>query len=787
MIVKYKAVLFAGCFAVLAGCSEPGPAEVDATGLEVHLLSSLPEQVSGGTVLISLGGDRAVEVAQRGSFSVQGTELTVLRRHTREAGDDSVREEILLGGLEPGDNVLTITDEQGRDVARLAVTNHPVSGPIFSGPQQYPLVCSGVRQWGIQPLVDHDEDWGFPVYADDGQGDLLGYSKDCMIEPRVDYVYLTTEGSYQPLPPDGSRPADMARTVLTDGREVDFIVRWERGTVNRFLYSYAILADGDQLTNDPLQPGTVHWNGRLLYIFEGGVGVGHYQGRVDDMRGRLPEALALGYAIAYSSGNSTAEHFNLQVGGETALMVKEHFIKRFGEPRYTVGLGGSGGAIQQYIYQQNHPGLLDGGIAQYSYPDMVSQIIHVGDCELLEHYMDVTDKDNPRWRETGNRSQLIGFNATDDVPDPLAPIKQQLGYGAAPGSTECTAAWRGLTPLAMNPQYGGVPDQDLMHPPGLMDDVVWTHFDDLRQITGVDDNGWARIPWDNTGVQYGLVALREGELTPEEFLHLNAHVGGWKHPSQMVQEGYPFIGEPEAGNFDPWSRRNMLLSPDGVQVAPRTRGDTEAVQALFESGMVFDGQLDIPIIDWRHYLEHTLDMHNTQQSFVARQRIVNRMGHSANQSIWITDARPERIHDQTEMALAVMHEWIEAIQADPAAGIAGNRPAAAQDACFAADGALIAQGDNVWNGVLSNDATSDEMGECAQHFPVFSTPRVAAGAPTEGNVFQCQLKTVDVAINDGTYGKWVPNEAERQRLQEIFPEGVCDYSRPGQGDQVNRR
>ncbi len=35
-------------------------------------------------------------------------------------------------------------------------------------------------------------------------------------------------------------------------------------------------------------------------------------------------------------------------------MTKEEFIERYGAPLYTVGLGGSGGAIQQYVYGQNH-------------------------------------------------------------------------------------------------------------------------------------------------------------------------------------------------------------------------------------------------------------------------------------------------------------------------------------------------------------------------------------------------------------------------------------------------
>jgi len=35
----------------------------------------------------------------------------------------------------------------------------------------------------------------------------------------------------------------------------------------------------------------------------------------------------------------------------------------------------------------------------------------------------------------------------------LAGLKQMPGYSTARGSSECIPAWRGLTPLAMNPLY----------------------------------------------------------------------------------------------------------------------------------------------------------------------------------------------------------------------------------------------------------------------------------------------------------------------------------------------
>ena len=96
----------------------------------------------------------------------------------------------------------------------------------------------------------------------------------------------------------------------------------------------------------------------------------------------------MGYAVLYSTGTRTNTHYNLQLGGETAIMVKDHFVSKYAEPEYTVAVGGSGGAIQQYVYGQNHPGLIDAGVPQYSYPDMVTQTIHVGDCELLERWAD---------------------------------------------------------------------------------------------------------------------------------------------------------------------------------------------------------------------------------------------------------------------------------------------------------------------------------------------------------------------------------------------------------------
>ena len=151
----------------------------------------------------------------------------------------------------------------------------------------------------------------------------------------------------------------------------------------------------------------------------------------------------------HSSGNRTSTHYNLQLGGETALMTKEHFIERYGVPLYTVGVGGSGGAIQQYVYGAEPPGPDRRGASRStSYPDMVTQTIHVGDCELLEHYMDVTDAGQPEVAELGQpRRGWIGLNAQRRRAQPVHAAR-------SPAATSASTGWRGLTPLALNPLFG---------------------------------------------------------------------------------------------------------------------------------------------------------------------------------------------------------------------------------------------------------------------------------------------------------------------------------------------
>jgi hypothetical protein len=734
-----------------------GPPAGRHRALALRVVSSPPRLVSGGDARVEVVVPAGVALADV-TVELNGTDVTVAFGPDPEGTHQL---EGVVTGLPLGASTL-VARVRGPGKARwnrveLAVVNHPITGPMFSGPRQEVFLCAtdGHRATALLgPIIDQET---------------------CSAETQVGFFYRSTtapaSNPWKPFDPGAERPADMATTTTLDGRTVDFVVRWERGTINRFIYSIAMLSPGGQ---DPVAPDLSAWNGKLLYKFQGGVGIGHYQGAPSRSEMLYEPGLALGYAIAYSTGTRTGTHYNLQLGAETAIMVKSRFVSAYAEPEYTVGVGGSGGAIQQYVYGQNHPGLIDAGVPQYSYPDMVTQTIHVGDCELLERWLDSKAIADPlsMWGTWPNRRLIEGLNTSAVVSNPSASL---MPYMPRPGSTECINGWRGLSPLTLNPHFGTAPGIT----PEQQAAVEWTHWADLVNIYGRDETGFARSPWDNVGVQYGLQALRDGRITFDEFLDLNANVGSWKEAKDTAQEGCPYIPAACPSDVDVWSARNMKLSPDGGPTpAPRREGDRRAQHAAYRSGMVFRGKIDIPLIDWRHYLEPFLDMHNSHQSFAARQRMLNYDGDASNQVIWFTDARPAgREFDQTPLALRVIDQWMANIRAHPERGVAGNKPAAAVDSCFATNGSLIAAGNDVWAGILDEGPA----GACAQLFPVYATSRIVAGGPIAGGIFRCFLQRVDAAVARGLYGPRTPTREQVARLRQIFPRGVCDYTKGDAG------
>ncbi|MBR9912033.1 MAG: hypothetical protein GYB33_16965 [Gammaproteobacteria bacterium] len=644
-------------------------------------------------------------------------------------------------------------------------------GPIDTslGPPQYPFACDSQASGLGQPLVDNQQ--GAGVAVTDSAGKIIGYSKDCQVPARAEYFYAV-QGSdqFQPLPA-GELPGDMT-WIERDGQRIPFVIRLERGTINRFIYAIAVLQNPNLpvATADPS-----YWNGRLLYFFRGGVGIGKVQGKVtaNTIGERRHQDLAQGYAVAFSSGTHTRNHYDVVRAGHTAAMVVAQFRGRYGAPELTLGLGESGGAVLQYLTAQNQPGLLDGLITGYSYPDMITQTIWVLDCDLLEYYFDVTAADQPRWQKQEERTLIEGLTADSNLPNRFANVDKwmrrlSLRPPLAPGSTECARGWRGLTAMTNNPHFY---HRALRFSPGVRAGERFSHWHDLKWVYGVDESGYARRTFDNTGVQYGLKALRSGRISPAEFLHLNANIGAWKAPADMAPERLWVLSEERSFSaFSLWSDHNMRKTPGGatplsvfqnnavdqVRVAPRNRGSLEAIAAAYRSGQVFVGDIDVPVIDVRHYLDDRLDMHHSFASLSARLRIAAARGKSDNMLVWVADPA----FNPAQKARDLLVDWLQ-----------NGKPAAAVDTCFDAGGNTIAAGEGVWDGVWNGRP----QGPCLQRYPAHETSRNVAGAPLAGDLFSCALIPVAVALERDFYAP-LDMSPYRQMLEKVFADGVCDYT-----------
>lgn len=616
--------------------------------------------------------------------------------------------------------------------------------------QQQPFICRTEESGLGQPLVDNQQGIGHPVRADGGA--VIGYSSQCAIRPRILHFYYTGTAFKQFSLGSGgeSLPADVQKIVV-NGASIPFVVRVEVGTINRFIYSIAMLERTD-------------WNRKLVYWMRGGVGIGHQQGTAmwanNGLNGSekklMPKLLAEGFAVASSSGNQTGVHYNMRLAEETAAQTKAYFVEKYGKPLYTIAIGGSGGAVQQYLFAQNRPGLFDAGIPIQPYPDMVTQSIPISDCPLLGQYLRDEVARNPasRWAKWSTHSLVQGMNASDTARNPLTD---------KPGSTECINGWRFAMPMVLNPRYRDARFDKALefygYPPDALAKVLWTHWNDLEDVYGVDVEGYAPIPIDNVGVQYGLSALVAGRIDAAEFLQLNACVGGWKEQRDFVQW--------KAGS-DPFDAANMHRSatcrdPAGVP-ARRREGEARAIRAAFDSGHVFTGKrLGIPVITLLPYQEAELDMHNARQPFSIRARLLSANPEEAKrQVIWFARADTE-LTAQVMKALSVLDQYLAK----------GSAPQEYTDRCVDSAGAVIAAGPGAWSGVLDGG----KPGACTLAFPIHSSPRMVAGESIRGDTFKCKLKPVAMAFADGTYGARPPfTEAQKAWLGRIFPLGVCDYN-----------
>ncbi len=748
------------------------------SNFEIATLSNRADLISGGDALIEVRVPKNVPL-NRVRLSLNGHDVT--GAFTANAVASTLRG--LVSGLVEGRNDFVAGESHGGREARLAITNHPIGGPVLLGSQTTPWICATptpVAESGNTPASNAS---GLTTFALDAQ---------CNIATEYKLFYRTTttgcsnalpDPSPPALPPTnncfkpytpGTTPPDLATTITTAGLAVRYIVRVERGTINRGIYDIAMLFD-------PAQPWSAlvpqaQWNGKVIYTFGASTGQPRLQFR-SEQNWADDAALSRGFMVVDNSLTDSLFNSNRVLNAETLMMMKEHIVDTYGEIKYTLGNGCSGGSIQQNTAASIFPGLLDGIQPSCDYPDSITTGMEVIDCVLLVNVYagpawtalmtgllqtQVNAKKtaiNGHFNHVGCQSwnNAFGFNNKPGNYIPVLVTNQTTGAIAPVGAprNNCRLPAALVYDPVSNPNGTRCGDPDLAT-------AVW------GTTAGIPAGSTrARQTGDNSGIQYGLSALLAGAITPEEFVTLNERIGG----------------------VDADSNRTAAVVTTGA--APRTMADLPALDIAYRAGIVSSGKNlgKLPIIDSRGWDEQGI--HYIWRSFAERARIdAANHGNHGNQVMWrygtgLLPGTAAQVAAVTLPSLLTMDVWLSnLIQSAPKATLNSVRtqeeviaakPANAVDFCFLlADTAFSTKIFDM--AVCDADAPqADGLGRLAKR----SSPRQVAGGPLAENILKCQLKP----LNSADYAPVLFSSAQWVRLQATFPDGVCDWSEKGVGQR----
>jgi hypothetical protein len=590
----------------------------------------------------------------------------------------------------------------------------------------YPITGPVLSGPWLQPFICQTTAFTLP------DGSKLGAPLDanCSARTTVQYIYKPVgvpqdaKPWYKPLPTTSSLPPDVAKTTTMAGETVNFIVRVETGTMNRGIYQNAVLHDP---TVDPaVSPFTPPkgWNRRLVAMHGVGCPSGWYvQGAAQGVNMLDVERLGAGYAIFINTLNHPTNSCNALLAGETAMMGKEHFIETFGAPFYTISTGRSGGAYTSLQIADAFPGLFDGIEIGATFPDALSIALAGLDGRLLAHYYTTLAPgaltDEQKVAISGYHSMKAFIDAANQSQrtDPVPNRKDLDGYQSA--------RWNDAVPAEL--RY-----DPSTNPHGARPTV----FDVARNVYGVDPaTGAARRPFDNVGVQYGLAALNAGVISPAQFLDLNEKIGGYDQ--------------------------------DANYAGARTSGDAGAIKRAYQAGLTLGangGLPAIPIFD-NATSNETASYHYGWFHFAVRERLRQATaGSSENMVIWRSVAG--------SAGHPLFDTWMTAYKSDTSSDpqrtkVLRAKPHTAADGCYdkAQPPSFIAE---------DLAFSSKPVSRCSELYPVYSNVRKEAGGPLAANILKCQVKPVDARDYPATF---TPQQIAR--LKGIFPNGVCDWSKPG--------
>lgn len=542
--------------------------------------------------------------------------------------------------------------------------------------------------------------------------------------PVVEHFYRTLTNTWAAYNPDSPPAPDaVAQTTTDQGKTVPFIIQRVTGTANRGIYQVAVLVDPTK----PITPWSTEqpWNRKYVNTFGGACSVNYQQPTVGDVRDAT--RLGLGFAVGTSSLNTYANSCSDVISAEALMMTKEIITERWGPIVYTIGDGGSAGTMQQHMISNAYPGLLNGLMTSLLYEDHWFQVVDSFDCLLLSRYFGLGGAPagwggggNPLFSTAALRQLVYGTNPAN----PDAKCSQKIFFTA----TELIAD----SPIGC----AGPPNTPpwrwhaLTNPTGTR----CTIQDYMKYVFGVGPDNKAPRPIDNVGLQYGLQNLLNGTLSKERFVDVNWRIGG--------------------------------MDIDGVWQPQRTEADLGALATLYRTGRIADGSGSASVAEIDARTNPTdVGFHPPFHSWSWRARIDRTLGNHDNNVIWVS--RGGAVPNQFD----AMRTWLDAVYSDPSddplpAKIARNKPADVKDQCYASDAQGGPQDDLFCTGTPAQ-------------WQYYSHMRWVAGWPMELDTFKCQLKPLtrmDYVPLDFTDEEWA-------KLNQAFPTGVCDFSKPAVAHQ----
>lgn len=790
-VAAVSAAATAIAFVACGGGDDPQAAPAPTVAATVKTLSNRADLISGGSALVevSVPGLTALTTLK---VDLNGTDSTAAftRTNGRTIG--------LVTGLKNGVNTLTVSSNNNTfGGAKLVITNHPIGGPVLLASQTGPWICATpvpVAAVGNTPASNAS---GLSTAATDAQCNIAteyklwyrtttavstnnGVDGLCIFTlpdptPTIAVPNPTTPANscFQPYVAGTTLAASVASTTTANGVTLPYIVRVERGTLNRGIYDIAVLFDPTKPAWTALAP-QAQWNGKVLYTYGASTGQPRQQyrteqnwaiGFLNDFRANDDTALRLGFMVADNSLTDSLYNSNRVLVAETTMMMKEHIVDNYGEIKYAMGNGCSGGSINQNTVATIHPGLLDGVQPTCDFPDSITTGIEVSDCVLLVNlYV------KPEWTAlqagltqpqidakkaaiNGHRN-AIGCHGWNNA----------FGFNNKPGNYVVQAVVNANGTIAPN----GVAKNNCNLPAALV-------YDPVSNPTGTrcGDADLAAAVWgtttglpggtstralttnDNVGVQYGLKALLAGAITPEEFVVVNEKIGGTDADSNLT--------------------------------AARSAADAAALPIAYRAGIVSNGKnlAKLAIIDSRGFDEGSTGspIHYNWRSFEERARLDADAGSHANQVIWrygntLYPITPAHVAALTTFSFTTMDTWLSSlVSAAPKSALNDSRtqaqvvaakPAGAVDFCYLA-------ADVNFTTKITDQATCD----ADANLKVFASPHQVAGGPQVENILKCQLKPI--VFTD--YAGITFSGAQQTRLTAAFPGGVCDWSKPGVGQQ----